>query len=72
MTENTSCHYSWDIINPILKVHDWFKSDGDIVGFGGFCLVAEFHLGGSAANRATLNSSMRRCSWIVESVIFAV
>ena len=50
-------------------MHDWFKSDGDIVGFGGFCLVVEFHIRGSAANRATLYSSMRRCSWIVESVI---
>ena len=37
-------------------MQDWFKSYIDFTGLGRFCLLVEFHQGGSATKGATQSS----------------
>ena len=48
----------------ILKLLNWFKSNGDFTNLGNLCKVVELHWGGSATNWATPSSSLS--NWIHE------
>ena len=71
--DSTKCHeidYVAHLGNSknqrILKLHVWFKSNGDFSGLGRICLVTGFNWEGSVTNGATLSSSIWFTAWALK------